>query len=110
MTELLGVSSLLFVLIASAAPAPQPLLRTTTMKSADAFASCFAGTQDKAAKAWAFLPRESGGTFTNVGASGTAAPYWVQVKTGIHGGNVRLFSDGGADASSSLIRAVEQCR
>jgi hypothetical protein len=56
------------------------------------------------------LPRESGGTFTNVGASGTAAPYWVQVKTGIHGGNVRLFSDGGADASSSLIRAVEQCR
>lgn len=104
-----GVSTLLLVLVTSAPQLAQPLLRTMTAKPLDAFGACFAGAQDKSAKAWAFMPSPSGGTFTNSGASGSEAPYWLQVQAGSQRGEIRLFSEVGAKAPAALIEAVNRC-
>jgi hypothetical protein len=107
--QLLGVSTLLLALAASAPQPVQPLLRTTTAKSLHAFGACFAEAQEKAAKAWAFMPTPSGGTFTNSGAVGSDAPYWLQVQAGAARGEIRLFGEGGARPPTALIEAVNRC-
>ena len=104
-----GLSTLLLVLVASAPQPVGPLFRTTTTKSFDEFGGCFARAQEKAAKAWAFMPSPSGGTFTNSGASASDAPYWLEVRVGPKEGHIRLFGDKGAQPAAALIEAVNQC-
>ena len=109
MAQLLGLSTLLLVLVASAPQPVGPLFRATTTKSVDQFGGCFARAQEKAAKAWAFMPSSSGGTFTNSGAKGSDAPYWLQVQVGAKRGEIRLFGGGGAEPPAALIEAVNKC-
>ena len=106
---MIGVSTLVLVLVASAPQPGQPLLRTTTAKSVAAFGACFATAQEKADKTWAFMPSPSGGTFTNSGATGSDVPYWLQVQAETPRGEIRLFSDGRAQPPAALIEAVNQC-
>jgi hypothetical protein len=106
----LGVSTVLLALVATAPQPIQPLLRTSTGKSVDAFGSCFTAAQEKASRAWAYMPSEQGGMFTNSGAAGSTATYWLSVNSSAHRGEIRLFGDEGARPSNSLIEAVDQCR
>lgn len=110
MAQLLGVSILLFAALAPAPQRIQPLLRTTTGKSLDAFGACFTKAEEQRAQAWAFMPKGRGGTFTNSGASAPAAPYWLQVDTAFRRGEIRLFGDDGVKPPTSLIEAVNRCR
>jgi hypothetical protein len=108
--QLLGVSTVLFALVAAVPQFGQPLLQVTTSKSVDAFGACFAATQGLAGHAWAYMPIGQGGTFTDAGAMGSAGSYWLKVDGSDHRGKIRLFGDGGRLASRSLIEAVDQCR
>jgi hypothetical protein len=74
------------------------------------FSTCFAQAQERSGAAWAYLPAEQGGTFTDSGAHGAPASYWLQVRAVGAKTRMRLFSAASADASSSVTRAVEQCR
>src|SRR5690348_10887668 len=49
----------------------------TTAKSTEQFAQCFADAQDRAGKAWWFVPRQHGGTFSDLGATAVQAAYVV---------------------------------
>jgi hypothetical protein len=92
--------------LAGSAAVSQPATTRSTAKSADPFVQCFAAAQDHDARAWAFVPRESGGgTFSNAGASGVRKPYFVQVADRGTSREIRL--SGGADAS--VRRAVDLC-
>ena len=43
------------------------------------FASCFAHSEDKRGAAWWFVPRQKGGTFSNLGNKSGAATYFVVI-------------------------------
>ena len=107
---MLGVSTMLFGLAAAAPQPHQPLHRATTQKTFDAFGSCFTGAQEKARRAWAFMPTGDGGTFTNSGASHSGGTYWLSVHGSADAGEIRLFGEAGARLPQSLIEAVDQCR
>ena len=110
MAQLLGVSTMLLGLVAAAPQPNQPPLHTTTVRSIDAFGRCFAASQDKAARPWAYMPIGRGGTFTNSGAKGFGGTYWLTVNSSDHRGEIRLFGEEGARPPESLIEAVNQCR
>ena len=76
-----GIIVLLSVIVNAAAPrADAPVLPIlTTTKSTQAFADCFARSQDRQSAAWAFVPKQHGGTFSNLGASSPAAPYFLLI-------------------------------
>lgn len=82
-------------------------MRASTAKSLNDFGSCFTRIQDRDARAWAFMPTQSGGTFTNAGASGAAAPYWLAFTEMKPANQVRLFA---AADQTHLREAVQQCR
>ena len=69
----IGIITLLSVIISAAAPSSPNALASNatksfaTAKSADQFASCFAGTQDRGALPWSYVRKEDGGTFSNLG-------------------------------------------
>jgi len=73
----------------------------------EAFEQCFAQTQDQEGRPWAFVPSPSGGTFTNIGASGGGSPYRLLVRAGNSGTSIRLLT--GAPGAE-LVAAVEKCR
>ena len=110
MAQLLGVSFLLFAALAPAPQRVQPLFRATTDKSLDAFGACFTRVEEQRAQAWAFMPKERGGTFTNSGANGSGAPYWLQVDTAFRRAKIRLFGDEDPRPPTLLIEAVNRCR
>ena len=107
---MLVVSPLLLALVASAPQPGQPLLRAEMTKSLDAFGACFTRVQEKAARAWAFMPSGKGGTFTNSGASESDASYWLQIRTTGPSGEIRLVGTDGAQPPAALIEAVNRCR
>jgi hypothetical protein len=107
--QLIGVSTLLLAVLSAQQPS-RPLFRTTTAKSLDAFAACFTKAQDERAQSWAFMPAGRGGTFTNSGANGSGAAYWLQVRTSGAREHIRLFADRANDRPASVVEAVEQCR
>jgi len=75
-----------------------------TAKSTERFAECFAGTQNRRAEAWWFVPKPRGGTFSNLGAKGVRAPYFVVVSDrGAHR-EIRLTETSAAEA-----RAARSC-
>lgn len=77
-----GVVTLFSVIISAAAPRsdPQPRPVQSTAKSTEAFAHCFAKSQDRRSASWAFVPRARGGTFSNLGATSVAAPYFLLIR------------------------------
>lgn len=114
----IGIGILLSVTVSAAAPiagghtAAAPVAATsapaasfTTAKSTEQFASCFGNTQDRVRQAWWFVPKEDGGTFSNIGAKNAAAAYFVVVSDRGARRQVRLEGDG----ASAVNRAVLQC-
>jgi hypothetical protein len=113
--------TLLTVIVSAAAPASPsfdrsvpfsaqefaPATSFVTAKSTDQFASCFAGIQDGAGLPWSFVPKEDGGTFSNIGARSGGSAYFVVVSDRGPRREVRLEGSGGSEAAVS--RAVSQC-
>lgn len=103
-----GVVALVSVTIAAGAPAIQsrqaPVL--TTSKSTEVFADCFARSQDQRAAAWAYVPRAHGGTFSNLGAATSAAPYFLLISDR---GTRREIELQNAAPNGAQQRGVMQC-
>ena len=79
--------------------------RTTTKPTAQ-FASCFVKAEERAAQPWSYVPKENGGgTFSNLGAKGAAAPYFVRVAD--RGATREIRLEAATDAS--VVRAVDAC-
>jgi hypothetical protein len=77
-----GIVTLLSVVVTAAAPGAQadrPSVYVTP-KSTQDFAQCFARSQDKRHAAWSFVPRDDGGTISNLGAKRAAATYFVVIR------------------------------
>jgi len=105
-----GVSILLVALTASHPEREAPILRASTSKSLNDFGQCFVRTQEQQSHAWAFVPTPTGGTFTNAGANGVTAPYWIRVSETRPLNVVRLFAARGPDEAGRLVEAVNRCR
>ena len=110
-TILWGSKSLLGVLIllASVTSPSAPLLDAKSATPLAGFRNCFIQSQERSGRAWAYMPTSRGGTFTDSGARGARATYWLQVRGTGDATSLRLFaaSHAGADAISG---AVAQCR
>lgn len=102
---MLSVSILLISAAASQADPEALLLRARTAKSLDAFGSCFTQVQDRRARPWAFMPSQTGGIFTDAGATAASAPYWLAISDA----QIRLFGVRGSYKSRNLAKAVKQC-
>jgi hypothetical protein len=100
----------LFLLVAASPNAAIPLLDARSVRPLAEFGACFAQAEERGGRAWAYLPTEHGGTFTDSGARGVPASYWLQVRGAGAATHVRLFSASSADESSPVIEAVERCR
>jgi hypothetical protein len=121
----IGIVSLLSVIISAAAPnSPTSATSTTsaasaasvpsaptrsfqTAKSIDQFASCFADTQDRSALAWWYVPKDDGGTFSNLGSRTLQSAYFVVVSDRGAKREVRLEGNGASEIA--VNRAVSQC-
>jgi hypothetical protein len=80
-----------------------------TSKPADQFVACFASAQDRAARPWSFVPRESGGgTLSDAGARGVGSPYFVRVADLGSRREIRLEA-ASASAGAPILRAVDSC-
>jgi hypothetical protein len=77
----IGIVTLLSVAVTAAAPGPQAYRPAVyvTPKSTQDFARCFARNQDRLGAAWWFVPRDKGGTFSNLGAKSGAATYFLVI-------------------------------
>jgi hypothetical protein len=98
------------ILLAAAPSQSSPLLEAQSATPLAAFSTCFAQAQERIGKPWAYLPGERGGTFTDSGAHGATASYWLQVSAAGAGTDMRLYSDARADALPRVRRAIGQCR
>jgi hypothetical protein len=101
---LLGVLILL-----AGATSEIPLLEAKSSKPIEEFDSCFTQVAEHGNRAWAYLPSERGGTFTDSGARGAPASYWLQARETGGATSLRLFAAAPAVATE-IGKAVEQCR
>jgi len=105
----LGIVTLISVAAIAAAPASETNHPTAfaTAKSTQAFADCFAHSQERDSKAWWFVPKESGGgTFSNAGAPSVKQPYFVEISDR---GSRREIHVQNASWDGPVARGVEQC-
>jgi hypothetical protein len=102
---LLGV----LILLAVTPNAPTPLLDARSARAPADFAGCFTQAQERSTTAWAYLPSEQGGTFTDSGANGAPASYWLEVRAVGAATHVRLFA-ANASVPSTVTEAIRQCR
>src|SRR5438067_5260636 len=117
----IGIFTLLTVIVSAAAPAsPQynlaapfaaqeysPARLFVTAKSTDQFASCFAGREDSGGVPWSFVPKDDGGTFSNVGSRSGASAYFLVVSD--HGSRRELRLEGRGGSEVAVSKAVTQC-
>jgi hypothetical protein len=77
----IGIVTLLSVAVTAAAPGPQAYRPAVyvTPKSTQDFANCFARSEEKRGAAWWYVPREHGGTISNLGAKSGAATYFIVI-------------------------------
>jgi hypothetical protein len=77
----IGIVTLLSVAVTAAAPGPQAYRPSiyVTPKSTQDFASCFARFEDQRGAAWWFVPRDHGGTISNLGSKTAAATYFIAI-------------------------------
>ena len=104
---MLGV---LILLDAVPSNAPMPFVDAGSTKSPAEFRACFTQAEERSGRAWAYMPSGQGGTFTDSGAHGAAASYWLQVRGAGAASHLRLFTAASGQAASPAIQAVEQCR
>ena len=77
----IGIVTILSVAVTAAAPGPRayrPAVYVTPKTTQD-FASCFTRKEEKRGAAWWYVPRENGGTISNLGAKSGAATYFVVI-------------------------------
>jgi hypothetical protein len=109
----IGIITLLSVIISAAAPSspgsPQRMSAKAfiTAKSTDQFGSCFAGAQDSGALPWSYVPKEDGGTFSNLGSRPISSAYFVVVSD--RGSNREVRLEGNGSSEIAVNRAVSQC-
>jgi hypothetical protein len=98
------------ILLAAAPSASTPLLDARSPKSLDEFGACFTRGAERSDRAWAYLPSERGGTFTDSGARGEPASYWLLVRGAGSGTRLRLYASAPSSMAPELIEAVDKCR
>src|SRR4051794_35606109 len=117
----IGIFTLLTVIVSAAAPASPEYNRTApfaaqeyspaksfvTAKSTEQFANCFASTQDSGGIPWSFVPKDNGGTFSNLGARSGGSAYFLVVSDRGPRREVRLEGRGASE--TGINRAVSQC-
>jgi hypothetical protein len=104
----IGVITLLSVAVTAAAPGPQayrPAVYVTPKTTQD-FASCFARSEDRRGSAWRFVPRDRGGTFSNLGSKSAAATYFVVIND--RGARREIALDQ-QSPSGEQREAIDQC-
>ena len=104
----IGIVTLLSVVAVAAAPSSRagnsaPLVTT---KSTAQFADCFAKAQDRRSSAWWFVPKDHGGTISNLGAKSVRNPYFIVISD--HGSR-REIQLQNAGPQSPQGREVNQC-
>lgn len=115
----LGIVTLISVAAIAAAPASDANRPThaannvqastsafATSKSTEAFAGCFAETQDRLSRPWWFVPKDNGGSFSNLGAKTVSKPYFLVINDR---GSRREIQLQNADHKGPEARGVEQC-
>jgi hypothetical protein len=105
----LGIVTLISVAVIAAAPASEGSRATAfaTSKSTQAFADCFARSQERNSSPWWFVPKEhGGGTFSNLGAPAVSKPYFVVINDK---GSTREIQLQNASWDGPQARGVEQC-
>ena len=106
----LSIATLISVVASAAAPTPQPAasrpVPMVTAKSTRTFAECFASSQDRVSAPWWFVPKENGGTFSNLGAPAVTKPYFLAVNDR---GQTREILLQDAAPNSAEAQGVSQC-
>lgn len=97
----------MFALMATHPVPEASLLRASTTKPLDDFGACFVRAQQRDSRAWAFMPTDSGGTFTNAGVNGTAVSYWLAFSEARPRNQVRLYAD---RHPAEIEEVVNRCR
>lgn len=106
----IGIVTLVSVAASAAAPvtnAPSTAATFATAKTVEQFGGCFVGAQDRARRAWSFVPKGNGGTFSNYGARGAHGLYFLAISDVGDGRRIRLEAPTGPDPAVS--RAIDQC-
>jgi hypothetical protein len=108
-----GIVVLISVAASAAAPAPRAAHKAVTLetsKTVEQFGGCFVNAQDRAAMAWSYIPQSRGGTFSNLGAKGVRASYFLAVLDRGSTREIRLeTASAGASIDSRVSGAVDQC-
>jgi hypothetical protein len=104
----IGIVTLLSVAVTAAAPGPQAYRPSVylTPKSTQDFASCFARVEDRRGAAWWFVPRNHGGTLSNLGSKNGAATYFIAIND--RGGRREIALDQ-RDADAVSRKALNEC-
>jgi len=101
----LSIITVLSVAATAAAPASSPP-HLLTAHSSQAFIECFARSQNVRAAPWGFVPKADGGTFSNLGATSVAKPYYLVVTDR---GRLREISLADATRGSAAQEGVSEC-
>jgi hypothetical protein len=104
----IGLITLLSVAVTAAAPGPQgyrPAVYVTPKSTGD-FESCFARSQDRRHAAWWFVPRDHGGTFSNLASKSGAATYFLVIDDR---GNRRELALDQQSAAKGVREALNEC-
>jgi hypothetical protein len=104
----IGLVTLLSVAVTAAAPNARsnPPASYATLKSTAQFADCFARSQERHGIPWWFIPKERGGTFSDLGAKSVARPYFLVIDDRGTRRDIQLQQGAPEGAQSE---AVQQC-
>lgn len=81
-----------------------------TSKPVDEFVSCFVASQRRASLPWWFVPKDHGGTISNVGANDGRSAYFLAVSDLGSRREVALtMASATTPLDRTIRRAVEQC-
>jgi hypothetical protein len=109
----IGIVTLVSVAASAAAPiahAPGNAARFETSKTVAEFGGCFVRLEDRASRAWSYVPKEHGGTFSNIGASRARGLYYLAVSDRGAVRELRLEpASAGTAVDRGTARAVDQC-
>ena len=108
-----GIVILISVAASAAAPvshAAHDAVTLETSKTVAEFGGCFVDSQEHAARAWAFVPKGDGGTFSNLGARDARAPYFLAVSDRGAVRQLRLEpASAGTGVDGDVAKAIDQC-